>query len=272
MGILDKYIDNPILSKAIEVLIVIAVCVLLNIIVNIVFKKISKRKDAINIKFFKSLLRVVIFAVCIYQILTLFSFTKDISKTLMQSSALLLAIATFAAQHALGNVISGLFLSASKPYEINDKVKVVSGGTILAEGNVADISIRHTIIRTYDGQSCIIPNSIMDSSVIVNTNYTKDVGNFLEVEISYDSDVELASHLLKDIIVKHPKTLNTEEKTNVFLKEIASSGLILKATVWSPTVDDSFMACSDIRKEVLKVFKAHNIEIPYDIITIKTTE
>lgn len=272
MTSIENYFENPYIAKCLEVLIIVAVCVILNLFLCLVFKKITKKKDAIHLKFFKSLTHVIIFAVCIYQILTLFSFTKDISKTLMQSSALLLAVATFAAQHALGNIISGFFLSASKPYELNDKIKVLSGGTVLAEGLVADITIRHTIIKTYDGQSCIIPNSTMDASVIVNSNYTKDVGNFLEVEIGYDSDVEMATKIFKDIVINHPLTLNKDTNTSVLLKEIASSGLILKATIWSRTVDDNFLACSDIRKSILKAFKENNIEIPYNIVTIKTDQ
>ena len=92
-----------------------------------------------------------------------FDVTKDISRALLQSGTLLVAIATFAAQQALSNVISGLSLSVSKPYNVDDKIKVVQSGNVIAEGIVDDITIRHTIIRQYNGESCIVPNSIMDN-------------------------------------------------------------------------------------------------------------
>lgn len=99
----------------------------------------------------------------------------------------MIAIATFAAQQALGNVISGISLSVSKPYNEDDKIRVVQGGSIIAEGIVKDITIRHTIIRQYNGECCIVPNSVMDSAVITNTNFIENVGNFIEIEIGYDA-------------------------------------------------------------------------------------
>lgn len=255
-----------------EIAVSVGIAILLIVGLRLLFKRISKKKDGIQLKFFQSFLTVLIMAGCIFHVLSLFEITKGVSATLLQSSALLLAVATFAAQQALSNVISGLFISASHPYNIHEKIKVMSsGGSLIAEGLVYDITIRHTVIKTFDGQSAIIPNSVMDSAVIINTNYTENVGNFLEVEVSYDSDVELASDILKRIILEHPQTLNTEDM-KVNLSRFESSGVILKTTVWTLTVDDNFNACNDIRMSILKEFKVNRIKIPYNTITISNSK
>lgn len=253
----------------IEAAISAGIAVLLIFAMRYIIRRLSAKRDGIHLKFFQSFFTVLVMGACIFHILSLFDVTKGVSKTLLQSSALLLAVATFAAQQALGNVISGLFITASHPYNINEKIKVMSsGGSLIAEGLVYDITIRHTVIKTFDGQSAIIPNSVMDSAVIINTNYTENVGNFLEVTISYDADVELASNVLKRIVIEHPLTLNTDDM-KVNLSRFESSGVVLKTTVWAATVDDNFTACNDIRMNILKEFKLNRITIPYNTITIE---
>lgn len=246
----------------------VAIAFLLILGLRHLIKNISKKRDGIHLKFLQSFLTVLIMAGCIFHILSLFDITKSISKTLLQSSALLLAVATFAAQQALGNVISGLFITTSHPYNLHEKIKVMSNtGSLIAEGIVADITIRHTVIKTFDGQSAIIPNSVMDSAVIINTNYTENVGNFMEVLVSYESDVKLASDILKRIVLENPLTLN-DESMKIYLTKFEDSGVVLKTTVWTANLDDNFNACNEIRRSILNEFRANRIKIPYNTITI----
>lgn len=252
----------------IKVVTSIIVCFLLIIGLKKSLKKLSQKSNGLHIKYFNSLVKILIVLVEIYYILTLFDATKSLSTTILGGGAIFITVLSFGAQQAMGNIVSGFFISASKPYELEDKIKVVSGGSILAEGIVKDITTRHTVIETFDGQTCIIPNSVMDSSVIINTTYTENVGNFLTVEISYESDVDRAMEILKQIIVDHKLTLN-DDSTTVSLSQMTPNGLMLKTAIWTKTLGDNFSACSDIRKQVLKAYLAEGITIPYQTITIK---
>lgn len=140
-------------------------------------------------------------------------------------------------------------------------------GLVIAEGIVKDITIRHTIIRQFNGECCIVPNSVMDAAVITNTNFIENVGNFMEIEIGYDADIDKAMHEMQRICIENELTLNTEEN-KVFIKAYTSNGIILKTTVWTKNLDDSFQACSDIRIALVKGFREHNITIPYQTVTI----
>ena len=155
----------------------------------------------------------------------------------------------------------------SKPYNVEEKIRVTQGGTVVAEGIVKDITIRHTVIRQFNGECCIVPNSIMDSSVITNTNFNGNVGNFLEVEISYNSDIKEAMAAIKRLCIDNQLTLNTEENI-VFVIGCSQNGVILKTTIWTRNLDDSFQACSDIRLEIIKEFQKRGIVIPYQTVTI----
>lgn len=242
---------------------------ILHQIANFIFRILSRKTRSVHIRFFKSLVNVVIAVLTVYALAQQFEVTKELSTALLQSGTLLIALVTFAAQHALSNVISGFSLSFSRPYSVNDKIKVVQGGSVAAEGIVTDITLRHTIISQYNGESCIVPNSVMDSAVITNTNFTDNIGNFMEIEITYDSDIRKAIEIMKEICSENPLTLNTMEN-NVFVKGYSMNGIILKTTIWTKTLDESFQACSEIRIALIEEFRKAQIDIPYQTLTIYT--
>jgi len=69
------------------------------------------------------------------------------------------------------------------------------------------------------------------------------------------------------LCIDNQLTLNTEEN-NVFVKGCSQNGVILKTTIWTRNLDDSFQACSDIRLEIIKEFQKRGIVIPYQTVTI----
>ncbi len=255
------------LSSIIIIAIFLATGLLINRIINLIFRLIARKNNSSHLHFFKSMANAVVIVIIVYALAQQFSVTKDLSTALLQSGSLIVAIATFAAQQALSNVISGISLSVTKPYDVNDKIKVVQGGSIVAEGIVQDITLRHTIIRQYNGESCIVPNSVMDSAVITNTNFTENIGNFIEVTVGYEADVREAMDIVQRICAEHEMTLNTMEN-KVFIKGYAENGVTLKTTVWTKTLDESFRACSDIRLSIIEQFREKNISISYQIVTI----
>ena len=254
-----------------QIILFVGVGLGLNQVVNLIYRLASKKTNTIHLRFLKSIINVMIDVVVIYSLVQQFEITKDISKALLQSGTLIVAIATFAAQHALANVISGISVSASKPYNVNEKIRVIQGGTVIAEGMVMDVTIRHTVIRQFNGECCIVPNSIMDSAVIINTNYTENVGNFIEVPVSYESDIDKAIYLMKEICEDHPLTIDTD-KSSVTVSNFAADGVTLKTTIWTKNLNDSFRACSDIRADLVKGFRQNGIEIPYQTVTVHNGE
>ena len=240
-------------------------------IVNLIFRRLERKNNAAHLRFSRSVIKVFIIVMTIYALAQQFDMTKDMSTALLQSGSLVIAVATFAAQQALSNVISGFILAFSKPYNVNDKIRVSQGNSVIAEGIVTDITLRHTIINQYNEESCIVPNSVMDSAVITNTNYTENIGNFMEITVGYDSDIPKAMELMKRICAGNMLTLNTMEN-KVFVKGYSADGVILKTTVWTKNLNDSFQACSEIRLALVQEYLNHGIEIPYQAVTVKSRE
>ena len=133
---------------------------------------------------------------------------------------------------------------------------------------MTDMTIRHVVIAQYDGQSCIVPNSLVDNCVIVNTNYSSPVGNILEIEVAYDTDVELAKSIIQEVCMAEPLLIRKDE-LKITVSSLTSNGMVLKFIVWTTLLDDNFTACSNIRGSLVKAFAQKGITIPYQVVDIR---
>lgn len=248
-------------------LVILAIIFYLN---NRFFRRALKRSNQLPVKYLQSIINVLIISLGIFMVLSHFDFSKNAGSQILRSGTLIIAIATFAAQQTLGNVIAGFSLSMSHPIEIGHKVKIISSGTVVAEGIVTDISIRHVIIRQYDGQTVIVPNSVVDSSVIVNTNYIEEIGNYMEIEVSYNADTDKARVIIRRLLQEEETVIRKD--VNIYTSRITQNGMVLKFTVWTKSIDDSYVACSHLREKIVQEFLKEGIKIPYQTITVYPIE
>src|SRR5262249_606219 len=70
---------------------------------------------------------------------------------------------SLALQDMLKNLVAGIYLLLERPFTLGDRI-ILSPYT----GEVEDIEMRYTALRTADGQRVIIPNSMLFSSAVVN--------------------------------------------------------------------------------------------------------
>jgi len=232
-----------------------------------VFKEIIKKKPIIHLRFLSGLVTGLIVFLGFYQIGMQFEATKEISSSILKNSGLIVAVAGFAAQQTLNNIISGLMISVAKPFDIGERVHLVNSNIT---GIIEDITLRHTIIKAFDNQRIVIPNSVMNSEILQNSNFEDSViGNYFELTISYESDLRKSIDLFREIISDHPSIItNDTYHPNVTVKDLSDTGIILKATIWTKDVGSNFRASSDIRIAIIERFKKEGIEIPYKTLKI----
>ena len=237
----------------------------------ILFKLAFKVKQSLTIKFILKLVTYAGVFIILLGFLNHYDLTKNAGKTLFQSSAVIVAIFTFSAQKFLGNVISGIALTFQKPFELNEKVQLKStSGNIVAEGYVMDITIRHTSIKQVDGKVCLIPNSVIDELVVINSNTLENNGYPFYMVCSFDSDVDLAIEIMQKEIEDNKRTFKTDDITNkVLCSEITDDGFKLQAIIWTNSITDNFKACSELRISIFKAWRDAGIDIPYKTITLK---
>lgn len=239
-----------------------------------IIQRYVKRKQFSNEAFIMRMVRIVIYTLASYACLSLFKPFDSILGKLWGSAGILAVVFGLAAQESLGNMVNGILISTFKPFHIGDLVKVDNGEY---EGYVVDISLRHTVIQTYENTRIIIPNSVMNKAVLENISLSSSNANFLFLQISYESDLDKAMQIIREEAEKHPHYMdirNAEEiaadMPDIVIRVIdfMDSGIQLRATIPSRSKAEGFAMLSDLRISIKKRFDAEGIEFPYPHRTI----
>ena len=176
-------------KKLIGLLAVIAGAVVALILTKLLFNRVVKKNNNLHTRFLIQMIRLVIIVGAIINGVGVVSDSISLGTLFFRSSALAVAIIGFAAQPVIADLISGYLISINKPFEIGDRIEVEGQ----VPGIVEDITLRHTVLRIYDGIRIIIPNSQLNSKVIKNSSYKQERrGLHLQYSVSYDTDVQKA--------------------------------------------------------------------------------
>ena len=255
----------------------VACIIALTFLVASTFSKISNKRVGKN-QLFKSFLRNIV--ICIIYLAGILSAIwqvpqlSKVAQAILAGSGILALAISLSAQESLNNIISGMFIILFKPFEIGDRITLVNSNIT---GTIEDITLRHTVIKTFINSRIIIPNSSINKENIENSNLidTK-ASSFIDIGVGYESDIDLAMQIMADVIGNHPYYIDTrtdeekltKPKVKVYVRELGASAVMLRASIWTQTVSNKFDACSDVRLAINKEFDRQGIEIPYNKITI----
>lgn len=242
--------------KAILVLTVVFIItsLLLKLIIKIVNRKLEE-EDKGKFKTVFSFLKYFIYIVVI--IIALESLGVEVSVLLAGSAALLVGIG-LGLQTLFQDIISGIFILLDKTLHINDIIEI--DGKV---GKVFEIKLRTTRAVTIDDKVIVIPNHKYLTQSLYN--WTQNGTTTIEtvtIGVSYGSNVEKVKQLLIEVANEHPKVLKIK-KPDVLFMDFGDSALLFKLVF---TINNSFSHLkikSDLRFEIDKKFREHNIQIPF---------
>jgi small conductance mechanosensitive channel len=222
-----------------------------------------------NVKFIEHLITIVIYLVGIGLAIWNIPFFKPIAQTMVAGAGIFAVAIGFASQNALGNLVSGILIVIYKPYVINDRITIRGD----MRGVVEDISLRHTVIRNMENQRIIVPNSVINNEVLINSNYTDPkMMRFIEVGISYESDIDLAKQIMAEEVGNHPLCMDNRSeqdiqngvpKVMVRVLELRDSSVHLRAWAWAQNAPDAFVLQCDTTESIKKRFDREGIVIPF---------
>ena len=263
---------------------VIATCVVFGFICFVVYKiligilnRVSAKvnPNSLHWNILKQIIKIGMVLLFVINVVENVPALSNVGTTLLACSSVLAAAVGLASQDALGNAIDGLLISLFKPFAVGDRIRLNDKGIT---GTVADINLRYTTVKTFENNLLMIPNSVMNSEIIENYNIgDQRIVAFVDVEVSYDADIDLAKNILKELALSHPLFVDKrtdEEKDNgiepvtISLRAFNASGVALRMPVWSANIGDSFKLCSELREQILKAFKENDIKIPYQTIEV----
>ena len=264
-------VDDLFVDGIFSGLIAIAVYILVVIVVKAILKRIILKQNWKQKILINKIKNIVLNVMLLIGIFSQFTFTSELSKTLLASGGIVAVVVGLASQEAASNIVGGMMILFSKPFNIGDTIVLKDNNL---RGTVKDITLSHTVIETVDKTLVMIPNVTMNKAIVENiTHETEFKIAYLSVDVSYESDLDKAICIMKDVVVKHPLffDLNPEsdDKVAVHCMNLGESGITLRAKVTTRNAGDSFQLCSDCRILIKQAFDANGIEIPYPHLQIK---
>jgi small conductance mechanosensitive channel len=224
-------------------------------------------KTALN--FAKRLISVVIYGAGIGACLTHIPELKIVGHSLLTGAGILTLVGGLASQQVLGNIVSGFMIVFFRPFRVGDRITISGNYT----GTVEDITLRETIVRDFENNRIIIPNSQISSEVVVNANHTDNkICKLIEVGVGYSSDLEQAMTIMQQEIAKHPLLIDqrTEEQirdnapiVQVRVTALGDSSITLRAWAWADSPANGFALQCDSYVNLKRRFDEAGIEIPF---------
>ena len=161
-----------------------------------------------------------------------------------------------ALQGSLSNFAGGLMILIFKPFQVGDFIEA-SGET----GTVAEITVVYTVLLTTDNKRITIPNGTLTNSVIKNYTAENLRRVDLNIDTSYNNDIEQVKAVITKLAEEHPLAL-AEPAPQIRVKAHSSSSLTYVVRVWCKT-ENYWALYFDLMEGIKKTFDENGIQIPY---------
>lgn len=191
--------------------------------------------------------------------------------SLLAGAGIAAAALAFASQQAIANMINGLFIVFFEPFRVNDRIRISGSGSNDFMGVVEDITMRHTVIRDFENNRIVIPNSVIGNAVISNLTIEDErVFRRLFFRVSLDADIQKAKQIIHDICYKHPLRIDTrtEEDKKNFVPEVPvrvftfdDKGITIEAYASAANPSNAYIMACEIYEEVLIQFQQEGIPL-----------
>lgn len=169
-----------------------------------------------------------------------------------------------AAKDTLAHMISGFTLMLDQPFRIGDRIQL-AGGQI---GDVADIGLRSTKIKTMDNQLLIIPNSDLCNTMLINQAFpdARAKGR-INVGVANGSDVERVKEILVATALEVGTVLR-DPAPEAYFVSFGDFALNMSLFFWVEEYGSLFATTDRINTLILRRFNESNIEMPFPTRTV----
>ena len=156
----------------------------------------------------------------------------------------------------LQNFAGGVVILAFKPFKVGDYIDTGSNS-----GTVNAIQIFHTILKTPDNRTVILPNGSLSTSALTNfsTESTRRVD--MTFGIGYTDDIDKAKATLMRLLTEDERVLK-DPAPAVMVASLGDSSVNFTARPWV-NASDYWGVYWDFQERVKKTFDSEGISIPF---------
>ena len=234
---------------------------------NWVMGKLGRRVDETIIRYAIRVKTVLIFSAAAIYWASFIPGLNKVLNTVLAGAGITALVFGFAAKSTLANLVAGLSLAIYRPIRIGDKVSMED-----EYGTIEDITLRHTIVRTWENKRLVIPNEKLDNMTITNHSIIEPrILLRVEIGVSYDTDIDLARRLMLEEVERCPHKMDeaqAPEPPRVRVIDLSDFSIVLRIYVWAENMDQAWQAKFWLLEMVKKRFDAEGVEIPFPYRTL----
>jgi small-conductance mechanosensitive channel len=184
----------------------------------------------------------------------------NVNLTPLFASAGIVGIAiALAAKDTLANFFGGIALFTDAAYQVGDYIILETG----ERGEVVELGIRSTKMKTRDDVLITIPNSIMSTTKIINQSAPEVSYRIrIDVSVSYDSNLREVEKVLLQVAEANT-ALEKKPEPRVRFRRFDDSGIFLQLLVWIEEPAQRGLQTHNLLKMIHIAFKERGIEIPF---------
>ena len=160
-----------------------------------------------------------------------------------------------ALQGSLANFAGGVLILLFRPFKIGDWIEAQG-----VSGTVDSIQIFHTVLRTGDNKTVIVPNGNLSNGIITNYNRQPTRKVVFDVGVDYEADLQKVREVLL-ALADDPRVLKDPAPV-VVVTTLGDSAITMSLRVWvdTPNYWDVLFMFNEQSRDRLK---AANIDIPF---------
>jgi len=162
-------------------------------------------------------------------------------------------------QKLASNYIAGFTILLDRSIRLGDMITVDN-----RFGVVAKLTARYVVVRSLDGIEAVVPNETLVTTTVLNHSYTsREIRVAVNVQVSYDSDVERALALMEEAGRAQPRVLKAPNAPFATLVRFGDSGIDLELGVWiNDPENGQGNLKSALNLAMLRLFRENGISIP----------
>jgi len=169
----------------------------------------------------------------------------------------------FALQDVMKNFAAGVILLIQQPFHIDEFIGVNG-----FDGQVLEIDLRATEMRSLDGRIVSIPNADVLANPIINYTRANRRRIELPVGVGYSTDTETARRVVLEAIQNVPGYM-AEPSPLIGFTNFGDSALELNTYFWIDTAKTNPIAAKDAAFSLIKsALDKEGIDIPFPIRTV----
>jgi len=173
---------------------------------------------------------------------------------------------TLAMEDTIADIIAGFTILIDQPFRVGDRIEIEEIGTW---GDVVEIGLRTTDIRTRDNRMVTVPNSTIGKNQVINYTFPDPQYRIeTQVGIAYGTDIEMARSILVGA-ARHVEGVLPDKPVEALYIEMGDSAMIFRVRWWIESYVDTRHVIDQVHTALQHALDEAGIESPFPTQSIK---